>query len=305
MGVLGVSGRTGEDHIDPPEPEGEGAAPEEQARDDAGQFVPAERLQPETVESRRARKQRENFEGYVKPMKEEWDNERKTYQQKLDERDQRDREQAQELARLRGAMEMLQRQPQQQQAAQPALPDPDRLQAEADAALEKNDLRTYHAKTREVARAEAAIIMANERKQFQQEMERRIPPQVPQHIQGLIMQHPAIAAAGDKGMRAVIRADQELEDEGVPAGYERQKQAFARAAEKFGVKKPPARPAYSTDSREALAAIPTGRPSATAQGDAPGVRLTAAQEAARRAGGFKDAEEYLKWNDPHKYGLVK
>lgn len=304
MGVLGVSGKGNDDHTDPPDVEPE--TPAAQPRDDAGQFVPAEKLQPETPTSRRDRLWQERVANYVKPIEEKWNTERQTYQQQLEEERRQRQELATEMARTRGMLEAMQRQPMQQAQQQTATgPDPDKLYAEADDLLQKNDIRGYHAKLREANRAEAQKLADDRVKAAREEWQRSQQPQLPPHVQALMMQHPNVLAAGDKGMRKVIRIDQDLEDEGMPPGYARQVEAFKRANEALAAKKPPAAPSYSTESRAALAAVPTGRSSGSAAAASEGVRLTPAQEVAMKAGGFKDAAEYLKWSDPHRYGLIK
>ncbi len=142
-----------------------------------------------------------------------------------------------------------------------------------------------------------------------EEIQRSMPPQVPPHIQSLLYQSPAVAAAGDKGIRAVIRMEQELEDDGIPQGYARTQKAFQLVNERLGKSKtPPAAPAYSRDSAAALAGVPTGRPGAAgARAEGEGVRLTEAQETAFQASKsmWKDRADYLKWSDPGRYGLTK
>ena len=303
MGALGVSGKTGEDHIDSPAAvEGDQPAGEAEPQ---GEFVPAAALVPESPTSRRDRQWRERVEQHLKPIKEEWTQKEQTYQQQLEAERRERQQQAEELARMRGAIETMQRQPQQTQQAAPRL-DPEKLYAEADAALEANDIRTYNQKNRAAARLEAEIAAEAKVAAARQEFERRIPAQLPPHIQTAMYQNQHVAAAGEKGIRAVIRMEQELEDDGMPPGPARTQKAFQLVNEKLGkAGKAPARPAYSQDSAAALAGIPTGRaPAGGGRGSEEGVRLTAAESAAAKAAGMS-AEEFTKWKDPHRYGLIK
>lgn len=317
MGVLGVSGAgDGSQHIDPPEAEATETATEggdQQARNEAGQFVPAEKLQPETAASRRERQWQERVSNYVKPIEERLTGEVNTYKQQLEEERRQRAEQAQALARLQGQIEAMQRQPATQpQAQQPQGPDPAELRRKAREALRADNIDEYerlHAEANEIIadrKAEARV------KAFQQEFQKNLPPQVPPHIQSLLYQSPNVAAAGDKGIATVVHLERGLElglvpgEPTMPPGYARTQRAFQLANESLGPKKttPPAAPAYSRESASALSGVPTGRPGpSAARGE--GVRLNAAQEAAMKAGGFKDAEEYLKWTDPHKYGMVR
>lgn len=301
MGALGVTGKTsGEEHIDPVEPEqAEGAAPSDEG------FVPAAQLVPETQASRRERLWKERVEGHLAPIKEEWNKKEQTYQQQLEEERRQRQEQAQMLARLQGQFEAMQRQPQAVQQV-PSRPDPAKLYEEAEAALANNDIRGYHAKNREAMKLEAEALADSKISAVRAELQKQIPPQMPPHIQQLMFQNPAVAAAGERGVRALIRMEQELEDEGVPPGYARTKQAFEAVNAKLAKPKAQPRQQFSQESAAALSGIPTARASTgTAPSSEEGVRLNDAQKAAMKAGGFKSAEEYMKWTDPHKYGLVK
>jgi hypothetical protein len=307
MGVLGVNGSgNGDQHIDPPEAEtpAEPAA-EGQPRDDAGQFVPAAALVPETQDSRRKRIWQERVAEATKPIEERFTKELSARDEQLAEERRQRSEQAQTLARLQGQIEAMQRQPVAQAPQQAQGPDPTELRRKAREALQGGNIDEY-----ERLRDEAAEIIADRKaearvKALQQEMQRSQATQLPPHIQGLLMQHPTVANAGPKGAREVGRAREDLMDEGMQPGYALDAEAFKRASEKLAPKAKPAAPAYSRESASALAGVPTGRPGPAggrAEGD---VKLNDAQEATWKAAGFKSREEYVKWQDPHKYGLVR
>lgn len=316
MGALSMRGSTGEEHIDqpgddPPEETQEAQPAEEtggQERDDAGRFVPAEKLQPETAASRRERQWAERVQKYTKPLEEKWNTERQTYEQKLADEARQRAEHAQEIARLRGMVEAIQQQPRQQQAQQPPGPDPEKLYEEADAALAANDFQKWRKLTREANRIEAERVADAKVKAAREEWQRSQPPSLPPHIQALMFKHTNVAVAQQRGIQAVMLKEQELAFGGMPEGAARTAKAFELADAMLAgqQKQPPARPAYSQETASSLAGIPTNRPAAGGSGSsADGVTLTPAQEAAWKAGGFKSREEYLKWQDPHKFGLIK
>lgn len=310
MGALGLSGKDGSEHIDAPEPGApEAPAPESEgrSRDDGGRFVPASKLQPEeSAESRRNKVWQERVEAHVKPLKEEWETSRRTYETRLEEAERRDRERAEEIARMRGAIEAMQRMP-QQQAQQQSGPDPEKLRAEADAALDAGNMSLWRQKDREATRAEIAQATAEVRKLVEQQ-QRQQPQGIPFEIQEKLIQHPHVRNAGAKGARAVVRAREDLHDEGY-RGADLEARTWAKAEAELAAKAKasaaPARPQYSQDAAAALSARPTNRPAGGGGGQEDGVTLTPQQEAAWKAGGFKSREEYLKWQDPEKYNLIK
>jgi hypothetical protein len=319
MGALSMRGSTGEEHIDqpgdePPEETQETAAPEEtggQGRDDSGRFVPAEKLQPETAASRRERQWQERVQKYTKPLEEKWTTERQGYEQRITEAERARQEQAQELARLRGMMEAIQNRPAQHQPQQPTGPDPEKLHEEADAALAAGDFAKWRKLDREATRAEVERLAEAKVKAAREEWQRSQPPSLPPHIQALMFKHTNVAVAQQRGIEAVMLKERELAfKRRMPEGAARTALAFeladAELAAEAKQQAAPARPQYSQESASSLAGIPTSRPAGGGGGSqGEGVTLTAAQEAAWRAGGFKSREEYLKWSDPHKYGLIK
>lgn len=309
MGVLGVNGSDPNAHIDPPEPEEAPAAAEttDRERNEQGQFVPAEKLQPETAASRRERLWRERVEAAVAPMKQEWEGKLTASERALEELRQERARDAQERARLQGMLETLQRQPQQAPQPQQQGPDPAELRRQAKAQLQAGNFDEY-----DRLNFEANEIIADRKaeaklKAFREEMQRNQPAQLPPHIQALMFQNQHVMGAGEKGIRKVLRAADDLVDDGM----DRQSalvEAFRRTNEAMAPKKTPTAPTYSRESASALAGVPTGRPGAGPAGNSgDGVRLTDAQEAAYNAtkSMWKDRADYLKWSDPGKYGLTK
>jgi hypothetical protein len=311
MGALSVTGRNS-DEGQPLDDDAHEAAPAEREAPpehptEQDRTVPASQLLPETAASRRERLWQERVHAQVKPIEERFTNELRTRDEQLAAERQARAQQAETLARLQGQIEAMQRQPAQQQA-QPQGPDPDKLFADADEALRNNDISGYHAKQRAAYQVLATRQAQEAARQVREEIQRSLPPQVPPQIQALLFNSPHVRDAGDKGIRAVIRMEQELEDEGVPQGYARTAEAFKRVNEKLTPKAkatPPARPQYSQDAAAALSAIPTSRGAASSGGEGD-VKLTTAQWAAYKADGtFKSPAEYLQWADPHKFGLIK
>lgn len=306
MGVLDVTGATGEEHIDAPAEGADDAAPApERERNEQGQFVPAEKLQPETPQSRRDKQWQERVAAAFEPLKKDFEGKLTASQQALEELRQQRLQDQQERARLQGMLEAMQRQPPQQQQQQPAGPDPEKLFEEATAALNANDFGAYQSKQRAAfaalanRQAQEAVRMARE------EWQKSQPPQIPPHIQVLLMQNPNVAAAGDRGIRKVLRTADDLADDGM----DRQQaltEAFRRTNESLKPKTAPAPQQFTSQAASALAGVPTGRPGPTGGGGKQdGVQLTAAQEAAYQAtkSQWKDRAEYLQWSTPGKYGL--
>lgn len=309
MGVLDLNGSgDGSQHLDPPgdaAPESAPAAAPDRERNDAGQFVPASQLQPETKESRREKAFQERVAALVDPIKKEWEGKLTASERALEELRQERIKDAQERARIQGMLEAMQRQPQAQQQQQPSGPDPEKLFEEADAALAANDYATHQKKQR----AAYMVLMARQSQEAvakaREEWQRSQPPQMPPHIQALMMQNPHVMAAGDRGTRKVLRTADDLVDDGM----DRQAalaEAFRRTNEALAPKKTPAAPTYSRESASALSAVPTGRGGTSSAGSSgEGVRLTSAQEAAYQSTKtmWKDRAEYLQWAEPGKFGL--
>src|SRR5687767_14156268 len=200
MGALSVSGRASD--ADQPLDDGpadDGAqeqqgAPEAEGaeRDDAGRFVPAAALVPESAASRRERHWQERVSAHVKPIEERLTGEIQTYKQQLEQERQARADQAQAVARLQGQIEAMQRQPVQQQSQQQG-PDPTELRRKAREALQANNIDEY-----ERLNAEALEVVADRKaeariKQFQEQFQRTQAPQLPPHIQQMLYQSPNVA----------------------------------------------------------------------------------------------------------------
>ncbi len=117
-------------------------------------------------------------------------------------------------------------------------------------------------------------------------------PAMPPHIQMMMMQHPAVVNAGDRGIQLAIVEDQKLALQGVPNTPERYQKAFQLAAIALA---PNSAAAYSQDSRGALSGIPNARSTGSGgKGGDAGVNLTAYElEVARKCGMSK--AEYAQY----------
>lgn len=316
MGVLGVSGAMGGD--------GEGGAPRETGEESAapahepakqepeakGEFVPYAEVDKQTRQpgSRRSRAAAaetealitERLTGALKPFEERWGTERQTYQQQI-------AQQNEALARLSGQLEAMQRMPATAPPPKPDLPDPDKLMAEAEAALDAKDIRTYHQKMAAAGAARAERIADDRVAAVRKELEGRIPQQLPQEVQFLMGQHRNVAMAGQQGIEAVMLKDRELALYRHPQSPQRLAKAF-ELADKFlasvnGQAAQSSRQTYSQDAATALAAVPTTRPAsgggAGGSGE-DGVTLTPLQlETIKNLGWSK--QEYVKWLNPEKF----
>jgi hypothetical protein len=279
---------------DKPEPEGK------------GEFVPyssvTQQRQPGSRRSRAAQETEalinERLTGALKPLEERWGSERQTYQQQI-------AQQNEALARLHGQLEAMQRMPAAPPPPKPDLPDPDKLMQEAEAALDQKDIRTYHAKMGAAVEAKARRIAEEQVGAVRKEMEGRIPQQMPQEVQFLMAQHRNVALAGQAGVEAVMLKDKELELYRHPRSPQRLAKAF-ELADKFlaqvnGQTGTSSR-GYSQDAAQALAAVPTSRPSSGGGGGTgdDGVTLTPLQlETIKNLGWTK--QEYVKWLSPDKF----
>lgn len=314
MGVLGVSGamggdgeggtsrETGEESAPAPEPE-------KQEPEAKGEFVPYSAVEKQARQpgSRRSRAAaetealvNERLTGALKPLEEKWTTERQTYQQQI-------AQQNEALARLHGQMEAMQRMPAPVPAPKPELPDPDKLMAEAEAALDAKDIRQYHAKMAAAGAARAERIADERVATVRKELEGRIPQQMPQEVQFLMAQHRNVALAGQQGIDAVMLKDKELELYRYPRSPQRLAKAFELAdqflANVNGQGARSSRQTYSQDAAQALSAVPTTRPAsgggAGGNGE-DGVTLTPLQLETIKNLGWSRAE-YVRWINPDRW----
>jgi hypothetical protein len=197
----------------------------------------------------------------------------------------------------------MQKMPAYQPQPAPRGPDHESLTREALDALDKQDLSTYHRKWGEAQRLIAETAAETRVKAAREEWERNQPRQLPPHIQTLLVRHPNVSSAGDRGAMAVQLKENELALYGVQQGPDRTAKAF-ELAEKFleSLKGgQPQRPSYSPDAAQALTSVPTARPAAAgSSGGEPGVHLTELQRSTARAAGMSSAE-YVRWMDPGKH----
>lgn len=306
MGVLTAGAATGNDtpsevNDDHEEPAAESASPAPEERREFVPYSAVEKIHPKRTGSRREAIDRaekdldDRIVSKIRPLQETWDKDRQTYHQQIQQAQQ-------DAAQLRGQLEAMQRMPAYQQQPAQRGPDPDALTQEALAALDRQDLSTYHKKWGEAQRLIAETAAETRVKAAREEWERSQPQQLPPHIQTLLVRHPGVSSAGDRGAMAVQLKENELALYGVQKGPDRTAKAF-ELAEKFleSLKGGQQRPAYSQDAAQALSAVPTARPAAASGGGGePGVNLTALQRETARAAGMTSAE-YVRWMDPDKF----
>lgn len=202
-----------------------------------------------------------------------------------------------ERARLAGALDQMRRSPAPQTQV-PSKPSPDELYEKARAALDKNDYRGYEDYQRQAVRRE--IEMANEAqltpvmKRLEALAQQRAQPASPAMnptVQAVLVQHPAIAMAGDRGMKMWVAQDQVLEASGVPPSRERALQA-AKQAETILSGATSSGRGYSQSTAPALAASPAQVQSGSGAGGGE-IRVPLSEQERRvaHAAGM-DLEEY-------------
>jgi hypothetical protein len=303
MGVLSASGVIGEDGSMPPAPvveEPAGAAEPAATTEPAAAEAPSD-YQPGVKRpgSRRAKADElveERIKTHLGEFEKRWTTERQTLEQRLSQ-------EQQERARLAGALETLQRMPQQPPApVKDDRPDPTDLRRQAKKALDDKDFESY-----ERLRDEATLIDADRRAEARMtkvrtELEGKIPQQIPPVIQHLLSRHQHVAMAGPRGEEAVVLKDRELALYGHQPGPERMAKAFELADKMLAPQQQqPARPTYSRDAAAALSAVPAGRPPGGGGGGGSDPEpLTALEKATARSAGMSE-DDYRKWKSPEKF----
>jgi hypothetical protein len=321
MGVLAAAGsRGGASESTAAEPQTPEAPTENgQPRADDGTFVSAAELVPEPPLSRREKARRE-VEETIKTQLAEFEKrtaaERQSWQQSLEQERQERQRLAQEHARLQGALEEMRSRPATPAAPVQQGPDPDDLRRQARKALGENNYEEYERLNGQAyrieARKEAEAALKPQLDAMKAEMEKRIQPQMPPHIQTLMMAHRNVAMAGPSGIQAVIAEKQRLDvyRRDLP-DQQREAMAFDLADKALAAAQQSSRPAgFDQSAAAALSGVTPSRNGSGGGGggnEPDGVRLTEAQEAVyqKSRGLFKNRAEYLKWQDPHKYGLAK
>lgn len=320
MGVLDAAGGRGaepEDQTPAPEPEpAPGDQGDARARAEDGTFVSAEKLKPEAPPSRRSRA-RDEVENTIKSHLTQYEQraatERAQYEQRLSAADQRWQQQQENLARMQGALEEMRSRPAQQAAPVVQGPEPDELRRQATQNLAEGKLDEYHRlwaqATRIDAKREAEGIFKPQLDAFKAEMEKRIPPQVDPQIQYLINTHPNVAKNGPRGIQAVMIKENELVHVyGHQPGPATRQKAFELADKVLGgLSQQNGRPAgFDQSAALALSSAPSARGAGGGGGGgaAGGVQLSKEDTENARKAGF-NAADWVKWGDPHKYGLAK
>jgi len=251
-------------------------------------------------ESRRERAARELTERVTKNLQGEWSKQNEASQQRIAMLEQ-------QLAHTRGAVETFQRQP-QQQPQQAQGPDPVDLRRQAKRALDPGGAGydEYERLTQQATEIEVDRRVKTAVAEATKSIQQQIPQTQNPLINTLLAKHTNVALAGDRGELAVGTKLNEIRimtgHQGPPTP-----QMMAKAFELAdtwlaSLNKTPAAPAYGRDPGGA--AIPTQR-GGNSNGEGGGgdaeANLTEAQKAAMRAGGFKNAAEYLKWGNPQSW----
>lgn len=296
MGVLQAAGAMNSDATPMREPEPVDSAPQAaepeapEPKVDRSEFVPLSKLEPRKPDSRRGRAEaaiEERFKAYDDERKRE----RESYETRL-------REQEQHIAQMRGHMEAV-RQPPAPQGPPPQ--DPAAMHREALKALDEGRSAEYHELWRKAVVAESQAAAREQLKTQMDEYRKSMPQQLDPFTQTLLSKHDNVAAAGERGARAVMLKEAELELYGVPRGPQRTIQAFKLADQMLASNQSPTPPRYSQESAQALSGVPSGR---TGSGGSPGgeagVRLSELQLEVAKASGMTPAE-FVKWSNPQKY----
>jgi hypothetical protein len=314
MGVLDVAGAREDTAVEETvapveETTSQYTAPEraERARAEDGTFVPAEKLKPETRRTRAKEQISTEVETWRKNFEETVTRERQTWQQEREADRARLQQQAEAMARMQGALEEMRSRP-VYQAPQQQGPDPKKLFAEAKAALAAGNMDEYHDRQMAAYEAMAEAKAANAVKTAQTEWQRTQPPQIRPDVMALLGVHPNVAKVGlDRGLAFVANKEDTLALYGWQKGPQRTAKAFELAEKELAAgQQQGGRPAgFDQGAAAALSGAPSARGGAPTNGggNAAGVHLTGERLEAQRRSGMSP-EDYVKWSDPHKYGLV-
>jgi len=317
MGVLDAAGARAQqnepEERTPAEP-AEGAGDRPRAED--GTFVPAAELKPEPQLSRREKARlevAETIKSQLAEYEKRTSSERQAWQQEREQERQERMRLAQETARLQGALEEMRSRPAQTAPQQPQGPEPDDLRRQARKALGENNYDDYERLSAQAfrieARREAEGVFKPQLDALRTDLEKRIQPGLPPHIQQLVLAHRNVAMAGPDGLQAAAaeknRLDLYRRDLSEP---QRVAMAFDLADKALAAQMQGQRPSgYDQSAAAALSGVTPNRNGAGSGGgnEPDGVRLTPEQEAVYAKGGFANRAEFLKWGDPFKYGLAK
>lgn len=312
MGVMAASGITGEGGS-LPEPKEVPETPEAPAPEQKTDFVPFARVEdaskPATRRGRGTLNEQaqqfveERLNTRLQEFESKFSQERQGYDQRLQEAANYTRQQAETIARLQGQIEAIQARP--ATPATPAAPaaDPDRLLEEAEEALTKNDLRTYHRKMTEAATARARGEVGAELKTLRADIEKRIPQPMDPFIASQMAANRNVAMAGPQGAEWVRIKDGELALRGMRPGPERMAKAFELADKEIEATRKPQRPAgFDQQAASALASVPTARPAGNGGKASPldGYQPTELEKQVARDAGMT-MEQYVKYKFPQKF----
>jgi hypothetical protein len=223
----------------------------QQTVDQNPDFIPFESARPpRTPGSRRAqeaeRAMEEKIEARARAIEERMQAQAQALEQRLFQ-------QQQENATLRGRLDEVSRQPVRQEPA-PVRQDPADLRRQARKALDDKDFDGYERLNQQAYEVDFESRMEAREKKLRDELKQQQVPQIPPHIQTLISRHDHVAFAGDRGLRAVMLKENELDLHGVPPSPERTRKAFELANDML-------KPKQTSQAAVAAAssAVPTGR----------------------------------------------
>lgn len=197
------------------------------------------------------------------------------------------RENAERFARMEGYAMRQQQEPAQRREE---APDPDKLEAEAIAALDRKDFATYQRKMREAAKAD---VMRDLAPRFSQQQAQPQGPQIHPLMAAMAAQYTDVT--NDAEALAVASAhDNTLAAQGVPNGPDRWKRGFERArayVKTVGGKQQNGGPTFQQRNRDVVAGVPTGTSGGSSRsgGEGPGVILSPEERATARR--FKMSEQ--------------
>jgi hypothetical protein len=184
-----------------------------------------------------------------------------------------------ENAELRGQLNGMASRPAEQQRRDDT-PDPDKLEAEAIAALDRKDFATYQRKMREAAKAD---VMRDLAPRLQQQTPQPA-PQIHPALNYLAGQYGDVTANPEAF--AVAQAhDQALARQNIPEGPERWKRAFERGRQVLALGNGKQAPQFSQRNRDVVAGVPTGgsgNGAGAGSGGGKGVILTAEERVASK-----------------------
>lgn len=301
MGVLGAAGAIGIDTT-APEPDmtamddapiTEPAAEPPSPPPDRGEFVPQSAIDGKTPGSRRQRAEEKiaaEVEKRFKAFEDDTRRRESEYQQTM-------RQYVEKIGALQGELSAIRQMPQQPAQQQET---PEILARRARDYLAEGKMDEYHETI-----FKASTLASEQRFNAKlDEIRRAIPQPVNPALQAMVLQHKNVAMAGERGMRAVLLKEQELDlYSGMPPGPARVQKAFELADAALAGQHTSQPVQFSRESAGALSGVAPATPSRQSNSE-PGVHLNEIEAEVARNARMTPAE-YVRWKNPQKYGLIK